>query len=491
MNNLRVLGLRLHDFSASGGSQQQKQQQSCPADICPLPSYFDNEENDYVVLGVGGDLARFSRRRAPGTASSESDDRQSMQWIVQLNDVLAADSEDECDGTTASDSRSQRWFQLSAAAESSGGAGGTVVVALSREGAIASIDARTGKAELVGEFENGIFAGAWSPDGEILVLVTAVRDDDDDDDDEGGGGGGGGASTNLSRRRFVVLCMNAQWDVLAETDLEEACVLANDNGSSSHRDAASEILICWRPDATLFAVSSVDASDRQRKIRIYQRETLALSALGRNEDGSGTLAPNLLPPLSWAGSGCSMLLSTIQTKGRRQLVAFLEPNGLRHGQFVLPTGTEEGVSATTTVLQLDWNVESDLLSVWLRDGSNADRVQLWHRRNYHWYLKQELSLPGEVRVVRFHPERPYTLIVVAADFSCREYVVQWDPSTAERDALRGGGDPSAHVREVGRVGEARVAPCAPPNDDRFARGRRRALGRKHVVGGSTRKRREN
>ncbi len=56
--------------------------------------------------------------------------------------------------------------------------------------------------------------------------------------------------------------------------------------------------------------------------------------------------------------------------------------------------------------QLSWSSNSELLAVVLTDTTPDDKtgskdvVQLWHRSNWHWYLKQEQVYPdaGGVRV---------------------------------------------------------------------------------------------
>lgn len=84
---------------------------------------------------------------------------------------------------------------------------------------------------------------------------------------------------------------------------------------------------------------------------------------------------------------------------------FFERNGLRHREFLLP-----GVNPQDhQVPILRWNAETDLLAIAINPinsttdsapHSNSDsngrkaetvgsRVQLWHRSNYHWYLKHE------------------------------------------------------------------------------------------------------
>ena len=257
------------------------------------------------------------------------------------------------------------------------------IVCLSRCGAIVTVCPTTGQAEVVGAFDNGLEAGQWSPDREVLLLVTFVEN-------ENGG------------KNSVLLSMNGQWEVLSEVTID---------AHVPHREEEdAHVSVCWRPDATLCAVSTLDVADRTRRIRTYKRETLELHSIGRSEDGSGKVVPNLLTEVAWAGGGCSNLLTSVQRKGKRtQQVVFFEPNGLRHREFPLrPEGSD---SEHGTVLGLDWNIESDLLAVTLREETH-DKVQLWHRSNYHWYLKQELRYAKEeLSCVKFDDEQPYMLYV--------------------------------------------------------------------------------
>lgn len=328
------------------------------------------------------------------------DENENVAWSCRLNDVCSGSDTAGSDKVT--DTPKQDWFSLTLV--------DLGLVCMSSSGAIVTVSPETGHAELVGEFENGIEAGAWSPDGEVLLLVTFVE-----------------AAQDETKKKSVILTMNSSWEVLAEVDMENAAAANTDysdsvcGGSEQHDN--SRVFLCWRPDGTLCAISSVDASDSLRKIRIYERETLAIHAVGRTEDGSGKLVPNLqATSIAWASVGCSQVLAAIQRKGRKtQQVAFFEPNGLRHREFVLREEPD------TSVIGLDWNVESDLLAVTLR-AESCDKVQLWHRSNYHWYLKKEFRYAGRrVACASFHEEQPYLLYVVfELGYEWREYQVRWD-----------------------------------------------------------------
>lgn len=80
--------------------------------------------------------------------------------------------------------------------------------------------------------------------------------------------------------------------------------------------------------------------------------------------------------------------------------------------------------------QVTWNIESDLLAVTITSTSDQgapSKVQLWHRNNYHWYLKYELRYDTLVTMTQFDPENPYRLLVTMASSSqsCSSNGICW------------------------------------------------------------------
>jgi len=346
-------------------------------------------------------------------------------WTCNLNEVVSVPE----DPAAAS---SPCWFDVTYVDDLD------ALVCLSRRGAIVTVEKRSGVAELVGEFDNGIKAGCWSPDKEVLALYTHT------DSEEG--------QADVQQRDIekppALMTMNAQFEVLAEV-VPESNILPS---ASLVADEAS-VCMCWRPDGTAVAISSVDVSDNTRRIRTYSREDLSLVSIGRSEDGSGKTVPNLLAPagIAWSGLGCSQMITAVQRKGKRadtpRLVVFFEPNGLRHKEFKLrpDAGWEE------TVVGLCWSCQSDLLAVTLHctKGNDDDedkaastvrsKVQLWHRSNYHWYCKYELRYDGAfVTMVNFDEERTHDLAVamrseLSSEILVGEYGFAWDTSTVSPD----------------------------------------------------------
>eukprot|EP00934_Nitzschia_sp_Nitz4_P008528 Nitzschia sp. Nitz4//scaffold3_size479765//68737//72891//NITZ4_000026-RA/size479765-processed-gene-0.86-mRNA-1//-1//CDS//3329550536//8518//frame0 len=335
------------------------------ADIYRLVSDGMGSGPSNVVLTKNGQLLR------------RDEEERTLAWSTSLEEIHPG-----CD-----------WFQLAYVDPE--------LVCLSRNGAIVTVSLETGEAELVGVFDYGLEAAAWSPDREVLLMVTSVADEEDE-----------------AKSKSVLMTMNSQFEVLSEVNIPTFV--------SSRATAESTISLAWRPDGTLCAMSAIDADDSVRKIRIYKRDTLEMHALGRSEDASGTIVKNLQDAtIGWAGPGCSQVLAAVQRKGKKaQQVVFFESNGLRHREYVLRE------APTTQVTSLQWNVNSDLLALGLREDGGMDKVQLWHRCNYHWYMKQELQYPGQrIQSIQFDEEKASHFTVVLQGKEWRDYHVQWDPST--------------------------------------------------------------
>ena len=88
-------------------------------------------------------------------------------------------------------------------------------------------------------------------------------------------------------------------------------------------------------------------------------------------------------------------------------ILLFERNGLQHGQFDVPSFVKPTTATPTTlgdgednnkdgiIESLVWSPDSDVLAVVLSSSSSTTTtttqrtLQLWHRFNWHWYLKHE------------------------------------------------------------------------------------------------------
>ena len=178
-------------------------------------------------------------------------------------------------------------------------------------------------------------------------------------------------------------------------------------------------------------------------LRIYDRESgLTPHAQGRRAEDDGPVDGLVPGALAWATDGS--LIATARArgggggkKGGGVEVAFFERNGLRHREFVLREEDHMKVAA------LAWDAEAGVLAVALRPPPSsapgegaAGRVQLWHRGNYHWYLKQELRFaPSSLTALRFDAERPRRLHLLLLQHQQPQQQLEWRTLDYAWDAL--------------------------------------------------------
>ncbi|KAJ1752223.1 putative elongator complex protein 1 [Coemansia sp. RSA 1821] len=268
-----------------------------------------------------------------------------------------------------------------------------VVIAL-ESGDICTVRPGSGLAETVGTVDAGIAICRWSPDDEILALVT---------------------------QESRLLLMTADFDVLSESALGEGqCQVApvtvgwgtqetqykgrQQQNSTTDQQSQQQVLstddmrvrVSWRGDAQYFGVSFVH--DGKREIRVFTRDGQLHSVCEQIEALEHTLA--------WKPAG--RVLASTEKRANRHDVVFFERNGLRHGDFTLSSNVKR-------VLELSWNTASSILAATVELEDQSVCVQLWADKNYHWYLKQELRDCGSAPRVLWDPEDPMRLLVANAD----------------------------------------------------------------------------
>ncbi|TBU27865.1 IkappaB kinase complex IKAP component [Dichomitus squalens] len=321
------------------------------------------------------------------------------------------------------------------------------LVVITRAGDITtiSLDGNQSTAEVVGSVDGGVMGAAWSPDDTLLVLVTGED---------------------------KLLVMTSTFDVLSEGPLhptefgEDAPINVGwgakhtqFHGSLGKAAATSSIpptaigaspdddghvRISWRGDGAYFSVSVLEGANEtetrpHRKIRVYSREAALQS--------TAEPVPGLEHGLSWRPSG-NLIVGTQRfgnipgqtsaaqnfdvgsglgpgREGRHDVV-FFERNSLRHGEFTLREWTPEGQTTSERlkwgyrVREVGWSSDSNVLSVWI-EQEDGDVVQLWTTGNYHWYLKQEITAPGQdgtpgrFTTVQWHPEDALRLILTTSN----------------------------------------------------------------------------
>ncbi|KAF2086110.1 elongator complex protein [Saccharata proteae CBS 121410] len=261
--------------------------------------------------------------------------------------------------------------------------------------------------EIVGSVDAGITAAAWSPDEELLAITTRAntllymtRDFEN--------------VTNITFTAEDIKASNhvsvgwgkreTQFQGKRAKAMRDPTVPEHvDEGVLSSADDR-RVSISWRGDGAYLAVNAIYEENR-RMIRVYSREGVI--------DSVSEPVDYLEGALSWRPAG--NLMAGIQRLQDRIDVVFFERNGLRHGQFSLRLTAEERDSWGGNI-GLAWNNDSTVLAV-----SFKDRIQLWTMGNYHYYLKQEISLirwcpnfedVAEPVHVRWNPEKPLRLATV-------------------------------------------------------------------------------
>ncbi|KAJ3474854.1 hypothetical protein NLG97_g9667 [Lecanicillium saksenae] len=245
--------------------------------------------------------------------------------------------------------------------------------------------------EIVGSIDDGISAARWSPDEELLVIVTKTNNAifmgssldpvaevamtaDDLQASKHVSVGWGKKETQFQGRGAKALR-----DPTIPEKVDEGVPSQHENGAAT---------ISWRGDGSYVAINSVQEGSR-RVIRVYSREG--------ELDSASEPVDHLESSLSWRPSG--NLMAGIQRLPDKVDVVFFERNGLRHGQFTLRSSLED-VTACANI-QLEWNSDSTTLAVILNNT-----VQLWTMGNYHWYLKLEIPRDaGGASALSWHPER--------------------------------------------------------------------------------------
>lgn len=253
-----------------------------------------------------------------------------------------------------------------------------------KNGDILILDSHTKEIQCVGSVESGLKAIQWSPDQEIIAMVTG---------------------------QDTVIVMTGTFDPVTEVDLnqnnfgeEQFIAVGWGKKETQFRGSEGKAAVCavpksveemrtfdegqprisWRGDGSLFAVSTFSPESNSRRIRIFSRDAVLQYT---SEPTSG-----LEEAMCWRPSG--NLIASSQRLPNKHVIAFFEKNGLRHGEFLLPFAPNE-----CKIRLLSWNSESTILAVWCEYTTGKMCLQLWAVCNYHWYLKQCLNFPPERKLL--------------------------------------------------------------------------------------------
>lgn len=250
--------------------------------------------------------------------------------------------------------------------------------------------------EVVGSVESGIKAAAWSPDEELLVLVTGednlvemtktfdvlqecpVKTEDFGENEFVNVGWGD--QTTQFHGSIGKAGRDAVAGLPAASALTEKMAMGSANAtvpstSAVERPLDTTIRISWRGDGAFFVVTTLfdvpRSNEKQRRLRFYSRTAVLQS--------TSEATPALEGSLAWQPSG-SIIASSANDATQ---VVFFERNGLRRYEFSLK---EEKPEYGSIVRQLAWNADSSILAVWIertrvQHFEKKHVVQLWRRNN--------------------------------------------------------------------------------------------------------------
>ena len=250
-----------------------------------------------------------------------------------------------------------------------------------RNGNIYKFSADADELDNVGSVTCGLECAVWSPDQELMVLVSKEskvimlsKNCEPISESNLLTGEFGEASPIVlgwGKRETQFKGKAGKFADAKDTDSQEpAGVLSSDDRS---------VRICWRGDGQFFAVSFINPDKGLREIKIFTREC-QLHASSESVLGLGQ-------SLSWKPSAN---LITANRSSHKEEIIFFEKNGLRYGEFSLPSHVSNHV-----IREVEWNSSSTILMVLLEPLSPDTNtlLQLWTCNNAHWYLKQEIAFP--------------------------------------------------------------------------------------------------
>ncbi|NXE54820.1 ELP1 protein, partial [Casuarius casuarius] len=294
----------------------------------------------------------------------------------------------------------------------------------------------TKEVECVGTVDSGLSTMSWSPDQELVLLVTGqqtlimmTRDFEPITEKQI-------HQDDFGEEKFVALGWGKKETQFHGSEGKQAAHRKQTEVPPTSAWDDGRPRVTWRGDGQFVAVSAVCPETGARKIRVWNRELVLQST---SEPISG-----LEQALAWKPSGS--LIASTQEKPNRHDVVFLEKNGLLHGEFTLPFQKGQ-----VKVNELLWNADSTILAIWLEDLKKDENcnpnsyVQLWTTGNYHWYLKQSLHFgnleKNQLVSLLWDPMIPYRLHVLCQGWHYLSYDWHWTTN-------HGMGENSQHVANV-------------------------------------------
>lgn len=286
--------------------------------------------------------------------------------------------------------------------------------------------------EEVGVIQGGILAAAWSPDGEVFAIVGGLgqimlmtsnwdvlwEKEAENNTPEfpqptsppGSPLPSPPTIASLSWRgdgKFLAVCTGKS--VTNDSNEEEQCSLrvrvwTRETGElHSLGEPVQHICpaISWQPNNRHIYVAqhihSYDSSTERPSLVSSQQQSFSkgtTTPATQNKDHAERGAQGQDPEVKYIGAWKRELQRRRAAEEARGYMAspnkilLFERNGLQHGDFDI-------ACLDGKILALQWSPDSSLLAIVLqrKDHHNRDAneiaVQLWHRSNWHWYMKYE------------------------------------------------------------------------------------------------------
>ncbi|KAL4476509.1 hypothetical protein ABPG74_010242 [Tetrahymena malaccensis] len=251
------------------------------------------------------------------------------------------------------------------------------VIIIQQSGEIMKFSISDKSCESVGCIENGILGFSYSPNQEQLIVATG---------------------------NHTLLSFDNNFDVSKEVHIDE------DVNSFKAPSSPQPVYFAWKADAKFFACNFAVQGGRKSLTRSTELEVFK-SAAQPDPDGQNVVSvseeptENLQGPISWQPTG--NFIAGVDKKPSRQdktktltRVIFWEKNGLRHLEFNLPNLKDSlnTDSNSIEVINLQYNKESEILAVHVREGESQESILLYHRSNYRWYLKKVVQCLDGIKI---------------------------------------------------------------------------------------------
>lgn len=173
------------------------------------------------------------------------------------------------------------------------------IVRLSMDHNSQTFDSFVPEVEIEGQVDDGITCAQWNPEKSILVILS---------------------------NNNTLLFMTVYMELVIEISIDSRL---------SNTPAA----ISWRSDGSCFALSTTDKADNLGRVRFYSKDGEFMN-VGRNvAEGAASIVRGVSSAAIAYAPNNTLVALPLQKTPTRMQIAFLEPNGLRHGEFDLQVTT--------------------------------------------------------------------------------------------------------------------------------------------------------